>query len=80
MTGVRAPRGQLRRGLNDDDDDDDDEDEDDIILPSYPVMMPSRPLVSCIAFRGVIHEIKCDYNGIILSNMRLKRSFLRWWW
>ena len=63
MTGVRAPRGQLRRRLNDDDDDDD-EDEDDIILPSYPIMTPSRPLVSCIAFRGVIHEISVITKGL----------------
>jgi len=49
-TGVHALHGRHWR-----------DDDDDIVLSSSHVVMPSHLLVSCVAFRGVIHKNKSDY-------------------
>ena len=39
----------------------DNDNEDDIVLWSCHVVTPSCPLVARVAFRGVIHKMKSDY-------------------
>ena len=57
VLGLRYPQGHGRRRRRRPNDDDDDV----IVLSSSHVAMPSRPLVSRVAFRGVIHKNKSDY-------------------
>jgi hypothetical protein len=54
-TASRPAHGRRWQLPNDDDDD------NDIILSSSHVATPSHPLISCVAFGGVIHKIKSAY-------------------
>ena len=68
---IGAPHGQRCWWPNEKNDD------KDVILLSYHVATPYHPLVSGATFTGIIHKIKCDKQGIIITKHENEKWHLR---